>query len=456
MPNKHRKLSELQNRRTLLIAQATGLVDQAESEGRDLNASEEIRFIEMTGELGQIKAQLENPDARQGDINAGQPFVGLPDDEIPSRGASRARATIVPSSAYRPRAFADTAQGRQDAYSSGMWLKATLLQDVAAYRWCEARGMTPDVMAAAATSPNTAGGALVPDLLSSRIIDLRDEAGVFRKSADVVPMGSATEIFARRTGGLTAHFAGEGGEGVESDLGWDNVTLNAKKLVVLSRMSSEVSEDAIISLADRYAIETASAFAEKEDQCGFNGDGSVTYGGIVGVLVKALDASHSLAKVAAAPGHDEFAELDADDLLKLMAAIAPYAKRGSAWYCSPTAKAMVIDAIKIAGGGNTSSMLAALQDDSFLGYPVLITTVMNDDPSATYDGQPMLGFGNLRQAAMLGTRREIRVALSPDRYFELDQIGVRGTERFDINVHSLGSTKEKPPFAILVGTSDGG
>jgi hypothetical protein len=43
-----------------------------------------------------------------------------------------------------------------------------------------------------------------------------------------------------------------------------------------------VLEDAIISIADDLAEEIVYAFSLKEDQCGFIGDGTSTYGGIVG------------------------------------------------------------------------------------------------------------------------------------------------------------------------------
>jgi hypothetical protein len=43
--------------------------------------------------------------------------------------------------------------------------------------------------------------------------------------------------------------------------------------------------------------------------------------------------------------------------------------------------------------------------------------------------------------------------LSSERYFELDQIGVRGTLRHSIVAHDLGSTTVKSPFAVLVGTT---
>jgi hypothetical protein len=52
----------------------------------------------------------------------------------------------------------------------------------------------------------------------------------------------------------------------------------------------------------------------KEDDCGFNGDGTSTYGGIRGVTQLLIDNSHNAGKVAATTGHPTFAEIDATDI----------------------------------------------------------------------------------------------------------------------------------------------
>lgn len=218
-------------------------------------------------------------------------------------------------------------------------------------------------------------------------------------------------------------------------------------------MSSEIAEDAIVSMGDRLTLEISRAFAEKEDEVGFNGDGTSTYGGNTGVLVKAIDGTHNKAKVAAASGNDTLAEIDSTDLINLMAAIPAYAKRGAKWYCSNEALALVFNAIQIAATGNSMANLANAPAPSFLGYPIVVTPVMADDPSATYNGAVVIAFGNLALAATVATRRDIRVQLSDQRYFELDQVGIKGTMRHNIVAHDLGSNSVTSPFAVLVGTT---
>lgn len=454
---------EMKQDRASLLQEAEMILDAVDSADRAMTPDEQSKYDAAVMRVGEMnvdidrRMQLEKVAAPTFDQ---KPAVRTqPSAEIDT--VDRVQATIVPTD-FGPRiemprayskliAFPSNAAGNTAAYRSGMWIRASLYGDVNSQEWCRKNGVGS--RAALSGGVNTSGGALVPDELERAIIDLREQYGLFRRVCRVTPMGSDTRNIPRRTGGLSAYFVGEGASGTESDAGWDNVSLVAKKLMVLTRMSSEVAEDAIIDLADQMAQEIAYAFAIKEDTVGFTGDGTSTSGGITGVLVKALQSSYTKAKVAAASGHDTLAEIDADDLLNLMAAIPQYAKPGSAWYCSPSAQELVFNAIKIAGGGNTRDMLSASDTPQFLGYPINVTPVMADSPSTNYNGAVMIGFGNLRQAATMGDRRGIRVALSNEQYWEEDQIGVKGTERFDINVHDLGSTTVKSPFAVLVGTT---
>jgi HK97 family phage major capsid protein len=456
-------VAQLKQEYAALLAETEKILDDADAADRAMTPEESSKYEAAIARLNEMKADIEQRmkleavqtpsfSERKPAVQV-QPSNKLDDTEVPPQATVRdteAGPRIETPRAYgRLVAFQKTPHGNMQAYRAGQWIRATIYGDVNAQDWCRRNGV--GVRSALSGGVNTSGGALVPEELERAIIDLREEYGLFRRVVRVTPMGSDTRNIPRRTGGLTAHFVGENTAGTESDASWDNVQLVAKKLMVLTRMSSEVAEDAIIDLADTMAQEVAYAFAVKEDTVGFNGTGIGSDGGIVGVLVKALDANHTMAKVAAATGHNLLTEIDADDLLSLMAKVAPYAKMGSAWYCSPAAQEVVFNAIKIAGGGNTRDMLADSDTPRFLGYPIYTTEVMADNPATDYTNAVMVGFGNLRQAVTMGDRRGIRVALSNEQYWEEDQIGVKGTERFDINVHDLGSTTAKSPFVVLVG-----
>lgn len=430
-----------------LTAKCNAMLDLCDTEDRALTATEQDQFDQATTRLRALKLEKETGTRRPS-------FLGQPSNAISTKEYSdEPQSRIELMHTGRLQAFQNSAQGRAEAHTAGRFLAATFLRHAPSMKWCETNGIRFDPMAALSGGINTNGGALVPEEMSRTIIELMETYGAFRANADNLPMSSDTLTVPRRVGGLTAYYTGENVEGTESDASWDNVTFTAKKLMVFTRMSSEVTEDAIINLGDKMAQEIAYSFAVKEDTVGFTGDGSANHGGITGVLVKAIDANHTMAKVAAASTHDTLAEINSTDLLKLMAAIPTYAKRGAKWYCSPTALSLVFDAVRIAGGGNTMQNLANAVEPNFLGYPIVVTPVMADSASATYNGAVMIGFGNLAQAASIATRRDVRVAISDQRYFELDQIAIKGTLRHDIIAHDLGSNSIKSPFAVLCGTT---
>jgi HK97 family phage major capsid protein len=464
-------VTELKQERATLLQEAEALLDAADQADRELTAEEQAKYDAAVERVESMNKDIERRmklEAAAAPANAlpaqparPQPSAELNDDEIDPPGQPRATVrntdrgprVEIPRPYGRMVAFTNDAKGRQQAYRAGMWLLATLGGNLNAHDWCRKNGVGS--RAALSGGVNTAGGALVPEEFSTSIIEILERHGLFRRVCRVVPMMSDTLNVPRRVGGLTAYYVGENVEGTESDGTWDNVALVAKKLLILTRMSSEISEDAVIDLADKMAEEMGIAFAEKEDRSGFLGDGNAaSYGGIVGVFVKALDAAHTKAKVTAAGAGDSCDSLDeitGDHLLAMMGAVHPAAKRGASWFCSPTAEELVFNAIKIAGGGNTRDMLASSDTPRFLGYPIEVSSLLPDDPTADLSALAMLGFGNLRMAATLGSRREVRVALSSERYWSEDQIGVKGSMRHDINVHDMGTTSVKSPFVVLVG-----
>jgi HK97 family phage major capsid protein len=344
----------------------------------------------------------------------------------------------------------------EDAYKAGMWALATLWNRADAQRWCKEHDV-PMVHNAALESGNTTGGFLVPDQLERAIIDLRESYGLFRQLARIRPMSSDFMTIPRRAGGLTAYAIGEGADFTDSTKPWTAVNLTARKWGVLAKYSSEIAEDAIINIGDDLASEVAYAFAVAEDNAGFNGDGSATYHGITGVVTKFTNqvsggTSTFAGALDATSGHDLFSEIDATDLTNLMAKLPLYAiqRPDCAWICSQPAWATVFQRLQAAAGGNTKTDVAGRMMDSYLGYPIFKSQAMPTSTGTLAD-KCMLLFGSPSAAMSMGTRRGVTLAVSADRYFESDQIAIRGTERFDINVHDIGDTVTAGPLVALIG-----
>jgi HK97 family phage major capsid protein len=196
------------------------------------------------------------------------------------------------------------------------------------------------------------------------------------------------------------------------------------------------------------------AFAKKEDECGIDGDGTSTYGGMVGIRTKMIDGNHNGSRVEFTAAADNWSELDAGDLVDMMSVLPKYAEANAKWYCSPRCKAAVFDRLAMAAGGNTVTDFGRGPVAAYAGYPIVTGVAMpSDDAAAALDATIMLLFGDLRQSTTFGERRGITIRVSADRYLEYDQIAIQATERFDIVNHDIGGTSARGPIVGGLGNS---
>jgi HK97 family phage major capsid protein len=278
---------------------------------------------------------------------------------------------------------------------------------------------------------NSAGGFLVPDEFENELISLREQYGVFRRNARVMPMASDVKRIPKRTSTVTAYFVGEASAITESQQTFDNVQLVAKKLGVLTTVSSELNEDAVVNIGDDIANEIAYAFSLKEDDCGFNGDGTSTYGGIVDATYQVSDGGQT------AYSGVTLAELAAG-LRKLPAWAGQ--RNNIKVYCSKQAYHAIFERLALNAGGNNATDIAnGLTQPKWYGYPVEFAQVI---PVTESGGATFAYIGDLQQACIFGDRRANSIAFSDSALnaFEQDEIAVRGTERFDIVCANVGGS----------------
>ena len=78
----------------------------------------------------------------------------------------------------------------------------------------------------------------------------------------------------------------------------------------------------------------------------------------------------------------------------------------------------------------------------------------SDDAAATLNGEIMLIFGDLRMSTTFGSRRDITIKVTDQRYIEYDQIGIQATERFCIVSHDIGGASGvRGPVVGLLGNT---
>lgn len=344
---------------------------------------------------------------------------------------------------------------QQRAYEFGMWCLGAMGYD-SGVKFSKSKGYDYIADAGAAENikvqrenNNTSSAFLVPDPLENDIIDLREQFGVFRQLAKIVPMSSDTRSDPRRKGGLTVYVVGESVAPTASDKTWDRVRLTAKKIGVLTKYTRELGEDAIINIGDDLAGEIAYAFTGFEDDCGFNGDGTSAYAGITGARAALLAVAGTANTVTMTSNTWDTATLANHD--KLIGLLPQYAYTGGdvGWMCSQQYWGQVMQRLAGAAGGNTAiNVVDGVPQYRFRGWPVTISQKM---PTASASTTISAIFGSLRKAARFGERRATSIRMSDVALnaFEQDEIAMVGFERFDINVHDVGSTTTAGPIVAI-------
>lgn len=421
------------------------LIDVAEKDERELRQEEKELFEANMKKLETAQAGLKDAEqfeAHKREIaamrvaaqTAPQPQIG----GLSPRGAAdrlNVQHRLGPLQAFKGENAA------RDAYDSGMWLRAVIAKgnrktDEEAEAQIAKRGWSINNIA---TEGSPAGGGyLVPTPLSNAIIDVRALAGVSRQLCRVVPMTSETQAIPKKTAGTTVYYPGETGTITASDQTWAQINLTAKKRAILSKISQELRDDAVIAIVDDLASQMGTDFAVKEDAELFKGDGTSTYGGVTGLLA-ALGAA-GLTTPATSGGFSVWSGFTVTEYTAAMAKLADkYWQYSPAWACSSAFYFTSMLKVQAAAGGNTIMSLAegaANGRPMFMGYPVYFTNQM---PTATAVSTVSVLFGAFSQAAIVGDRMGISIAQSEHLGFAEDVLAVRATTRYDINCHDVGT-----------------
>lgn len=423
---------------------------------------DETRAEELKAQIETFKGDIERENRRvESRSNADQfdQFLNKPATQL-AHDANANRETRD-NDVQRDRAVAQVRRGLKNfrgdgaserAYGFGQFLLATLGGSERSYEYCKKNGIE---IRKHQESVNSGGGFLVPTQFDNDLIDLREEFGVFRSLAKNKKMTSDTLVVKRREGGLTAYPVGEGKKIKGSEKKWGEVELKARKVAVLARYTSELNEDAAIDLADDFAGEMAYAFAQYEDSCGFLGDGTSPYHGIVGIIPKLKGLSNNVAQIAGVQvaSGNAWSEITGQDMLNLLARCPAYLmKRSPKWFSSTAFYFSVFERlIEEAGGTSRLEMVNGKPTYFYKGFPVELVQTL---PSFEENSQVPLIFGDIALAAMFGDRRQSTVAMTSEgvidgeSLFEQEESAIRATQRIDINVHDVGNASADPKLRV--------
>ena len=301
------------------------------------------------------------------------------------------------------------------------------------------------------------GSALVPDNFHANLIALVLSYGEFRAAAQQVPIG-ATDIWPKLDSDVTVYPVGEGAAITLSDVGLSNVKLVPTKLAALVAISSELDQDSAIAVGELVGSSMARSHAKAEDEAGFLGDGSDTYWKFVGITGAFqnlsgwanFDDSSVTGGLVTAAGH-LWTDITIGNFNSMLGALPSYARSSAKFYTSSEFYNNVMVPILETAGGLTKKEREDKNRDIFRGHEVVFVDVM---PSVTAVSQQCVFLGDLSMGAYFGVNRNLTIDTDESVYFASDQLAIRSTERFGINVFGYGSTTVAGPIISLVTAAD--
>lgn len=348
---------------------------------------------------------------------------------------------------------------------------ASAFGDYMLYLCAKAQGRTEDasnyLREAKKTLTMTPGSAdvlgteqIIPDVLKQV-----DNYGKAAQRFNVVALSEQSGTYFRSLNSiLTVTYPNESTAVNDANANYQRLKLNPRKGMVITKMSRESRDDAKINLAEQSVDDIARSFAYAEDRAAINGDGTGTFGGMVGLqtmfstagagagltLATAAGAINATYAGAAAGNWGGYALGHFQRACATLPLWASEQFAGDvAWHCTRAFYEGVMKPLAIASSRATATEVLTLQGSTFLSFPVVFWENMNRNPdtgTSTID----CFFGSFKSACYLGRRNDLDINVSDQRYWDEDSIGIRGTMRHDVNVlAAVGSTTQAGPVIAI-------
>jgi HK97 family phage major capsid protein len=300
---------------------------------------------------------------------------------------------------------------------------------------------------------NTAGGYLVPDELVAELIFLRETYGVVRQNATIRTMHSDTLWIPKNSASTTAYWVGESTAITQSQPTFDRVQVLAKKLGILTPVTSEINEDSIIEIGAALAQDMAWKFAQEEDRvCMIGSAANATDGNIDGFITANLGVASNAGSINAATGSAaNYNAVTLANFRTMVGKLPLYADNQDAkWYMS---KAFFNDVVcnrldALSGNAALDLMNFNSGRPSLLGYPIVFSQHLASTAAGT-TGTALCSLANLKTGTVLGDRRQVNIKVSTDYLFNTDEIAFKATERFGFSAHDPGTSSAAGSIIVL-------
>lgn len=263
------------------------------------------------------------------------------------------------------------------------------------------------------TSPDDAkAGYSVPTQLLAEVQRIMQVYGVARREMRYLPFtgpGNSRTIPVLGTN-VSVSWSNEGAKNGQSQPKFTVVTQTLKKLTAITPMTEEILEDTALDLTGLIAELFAEAIAKEEDIQFLAGSGSPWTGVLNASGVNSVTVT----------GTGGIADMTADDLLAMIDATPAGALNGAKFYIHRTVVSK-IRKLKDTTNNYIYGSPANGAPATVWGYPIVECEALPTATTLATNATKGIIFGNLRMAAILGDKQNIRVKL-------LDQATITDTD----------------------------
>jgi HK97 family phage major capsid protein len=247
------------------------------------------------------------------------------------------------------------------------------------------------------------GGYLVPDELRAEVLRIAETMyGVARREFLYLPFtgpGNSRKI-PTLASSVTVFWTDESAVKGGTNPTFGIVTQTLKKLAAIVPLTEELIEDSAVNITQLVAQLFAEAVAKEEDTQFFMGTGSPWTG-----LLN--NGSINIVNLGAGEG---FADVTADDLLDMIDETPAGALAGAKFYLHRHMLSVIRKLKDVTSGQYIYQRPGEGLPGTIWDYPYVLVEAF---PTNTTTGlnKPLLGFGNLKLAAVFGDKQQIRVKL---------------------------------------------
>lgn len=467
-------LDKLVEERAVKFDELRDMPKLLEADGRDdFTEDEQSKFDGLEADVRKLDERikrLQAIDDLEGLARSGVNRRSLPEDPIADpiqRSEPKAKKAVIeiPSNVRRKSGMLAFTRDRfpndnqERAYRFGQAVLASV-GNQRSIKWLrdhgiEFRGFNDAEKRVHSEGINWQGGYFVFDEIDNDMLILRESFGVARQFLRTVSMSSDVRTRTKWSSGLTAYYVGETDAITESTTATKAVKLVAAKIGAIATVTSELNEDAVIDIGDFVANEMAYAFASAEDAAAFYGDGTSTYGGFQGVVPAITNTGTACIHTQTTAGNPETA-LTLGDFGLTLAKLPAYAMTPNLrWVMSSQFFWGAVARLIYASGGVTTQELAGTLQPSLMGIPVLFSQKFPTAYNVAAGDQVVCIVGDGNQTGDFGDRRGIQISMSDSatigstNVFASDEMAVRGTARFAVNIHSVGDSSTPEAVAAL-------